>query len=496
MTTDESKATSASQEIKKRVKTLKVKIYDWKKKGYNVSRFTTLIDQDISLAEKEFDNFVRTIQQMERLEERLYTLDTTGYEDRVSRIEDLLKDPGKIDEFEKEVILLEEDILREKFKQETGEKEHPEVDLKNELARIRQEELERIRKDESGRLKEQERKRILNEELDRIREEEREKLRKSELDRIRKEEKERIVWEDRVLKQLRQAKEREAEKSRKKMKCRSCKGTIVITSMKRPLKVRCPTCGKDYTLKAKSDGESGQEGDSKIKYKKCPKCSSPIPIISDKRPLKIICQMCNSEYLLKERSGGEGGKHKPTTPGELANQALPPLGPKSQGLETRDYGSQEIKDGGNAITCPTCSKEIPGEANICGYCGSPIDHNEVRKNQAVSCSNCGKEIPGDARICGYCGTPVQTGTQSTSTDELELPLAPNERILDDLGNDKSQFKPLNEYLLPTTPDATPKGIPPNPPASSENPMDGITCPKCGNLVPRGAKFCGTCGNTM
>jgi len=496
MTNDGSKMTSKSPEIQRRQKSLKVKIFDWKKKGYNVSRFTKLIDHDISVAEEEFKEFLKTVKQMERMEERLFTLDTTGYEEQVNSIEDMLKNPDMIDKLEKEIILLEESILKKKLEAEAkaeGENEKPEFNFDKELEKIRSEELERIRNEEGDRLKEQERRKILSEELGRIRMEEREKLRKSEVKRIRREEKERMVWEDRVLRQLRQTKEREVEKAgQKKMKCPSCKGIIAVTSSKRPLKVRCPKCGKDYTLKAKGNASESKIADSKkIQYKKCPKCSSPIPVISDKRPLKIICQMCDSEYLLKEKRLGDVGEGIPTAPGSLANRSIPLRGSRTGTLKTRDYGSQDIKQGGRSIVCPTCGKDIPEEVKICGYCGSPIDRAEVQQKKGVPCTKCGKEIPGDARICGYCGTPVTAGAPQSPRDELELPLTPNEMMID-VPVDRTAFKPLNEYNLPPGPGPAP----PDAMMRIAGPTEGITCSKCGNSVPRGAKFCGVCGNTM
>lgn len=485
-----------SPDIAKRQKALKIKIFDWKKKGYSVSKFQNLVQQDILVAEREFEGFLRLVQNLVKLEEKLYRLDTEGFEEQVKRIEDRIKDPGSIEDLQREIILLEEGIVKRKITESGSEgNEQAAASLKRELEKIREEELHRIRTEEADILREQERKKILEEELQRIREEERERLKISELGRIRKEEKERLVWEDRVVRQLKHAKEQEAERATKKMKCPSCKGSIPITSDERPLKVRCPGCGKDYTLKAKkNEGEKKEQG-SKIQYKKCSKCSSPIPIISDKRPLKIICQMCNSEFMLKGKKS-DGPLTGPGLPDALANPTLPLRDQKSPGLQTNDYGSHDFKSGIESITCPTCNRDIPGEAQVCGYCGAPIDPAEIAGKNEIPCAQCGQSIPSDAKICGYCGTPVTFGGPQGPMDDFELPLSPNEKILDDF-SDKKVFKPLNDYSIPMNPDLAGPG--PAPPGSMEKytgPPDGITCPKCGNVVPRGAKFCGVCGNTM
>ena len=91
MTDETIPVTAKSPDVLKREKILKVKIFDWKKKGYDVSRFTQLIEKDISIAENEFDEFVTTVKQMEAMEGKLYTLDTSGFEQNVERIEAMLK---------------------------------------------------------------------------------------------------------------------------------------------------------------------------------------------------------------------------------------------------------------------------------------------------------------------------------------------------------------------------------------------------------------------
>ena len=506
-----------SPDIEQRQKALKIRIYDWKKKGYNVTSILNLIQQDILMAERSFEGFLRSVDHLRTLEERLYRLDTEGFEDRIKDIEDRMKDTDAVDELEHEVILLEEAVLEKKLGEAraSGSREE-ENTLRRQLERIRGEELDRIRAEESDRLREQERERILQEELERIRKEERERLKASELERIRKEERERLVWEERVVKQLRQVKESEKERKTGSMTCPSCKGTISIPSPERPLKVRCSSCGKDYTLRGKDDDTLPRDTGPGMAFKTCPRCTSRIPIVSEKRPLKIICQNCNAEYLLKGKK--EEGRSAPKGRQGSKGTPTPSRDTRSPGLEITDHGSQEFTDTGPPVTCTTCNREIPGDAKICGYCGAPVERTGKDRMAEARCLNCGKDISREARICGYCGTPVGVpGQRDDPFDSMELPpLSPIERINEDR-EDRKVFKPLNEYNLPpgnppSTPGADPGQTRGNRPVAPSGQTPGaipgptrdnrdggtgtIPCPKCGNTVPRGAKFCGVCGNSM
>ncbi|MCK4613158.1 MAG: zinc ribbon domain-containing protein [Thermoplasmata archaeon] len=498
---DESETGATSMDIEKRQKALKAKLYDWKKKGYNVSSLSNSLKKDIFVAEEHFNDLLDNINRLEKMEERFYHLDTTGFEDQARMIEGMFKDPDNIKELEEALALLEErTLLRKKDEPSSDKNAPPEVNLKEELERIREEELGKIREEEAARIRQHERSKILDEELQRmIREEERKRIRKSELESIRREEKDRMIWEERVVRQLRGVREMPKPKTgEKRMKCPSCGGSIVITSQKRPLKLRCPECGKDYTLKAKGGGSEKAVRGAKIRYKKCPKCGSPIPIISDKRPLKIICQMCNSEFVLKAKKDEAARRTALTPVGALANQTLPSLTTKSPGLETKTYGGSGMVSGWESITCSTCGRDIPGGLKVCGYCGSPIEKEGLEKRQIAHCPHCGKDIPGDTRICGYCGNTITSDITRAPMDDFELPLSPTETIQHDFG-DKTRFRPLNEYELPDTPDIPPIEPLPKMGEGGEapgGPSNVVTCTKCGNLVPRGAMFCGACGNQM
>ena len=93
-------------------------------------------------------------------------------------------------------------------------------------------------------------------------------------------------------------------------KCPKCGGKIPITSMERPLKVRCPSCNASFTLKAKQEvkKKSAQKGaypstasmrttampseDTDIVI--CPSCGKALPIASSQTSVK--CDACGTEF--------------------------------------------------------------------------------------------------------------------------------------------------------------------------------------------------------
>ena len=91
-------------------------------------------------------------------------------------------------------------------------------------------------------------------------------------------------------------------------KCPKCGGLILIPSTKRPLVVSCSVCGKEYTLKKKADKEKKTEPEApkeKPTTKKCPQCGGVINIPTSKRPLKVHCSSCKKEYTLKKKATEE-----------------------------------------------------------------------------------------------------------------------------------------------------------------------------------------------
>ena len=51
----------------------------------------------------------------------------------------------------------------------------------------------------------------------------------------------------------------------------------------------------------------------------------------------------------------------------------------------------------NTKACPSCGKDIPGEARFCPQCGTP---------QALSCAACGHANPAGSKFCAQCGAKL------------------------------------------------------------------------------------------
>jgi len=49
-------------------------------------------------------------------------------------------------------------------------------------------------------------------------------------------------------------------------------------------------------------------------------------------------------------------------------------------------------------TCPTCSKPVKDEFEMCPYCGA---------NLKEKCPSCGKSVEADWRVCPYCGVKLK-----------------------------------------------------------------------------------------
>jgi len=89
---------------------LKVKLEDWKAKGYLVTRLEALLMDDQQKAKVEFENFERSIEKMNVLRQRLDSLDIEGYEAKVRLIKTKLNYPNLANEVEKEIHKLERKI--------------------------------------------------------------------------------------------------------------------------------------------------------------------------------------------------------------------------------------------------------------------------------------------------------------------------------------------------------------------------------------------------
>ena len=88
------------------------------------------------------------------------------------------------------------------------------------------------------------------------------------------------------------------------------------------------------------------------------------------------------------------------------------------------------------MECPNCSKEVPENAKVCGYCGTKM---EIK--QKHTCPDCGKEVPAKAKVCGYCGTKL--AALATKTTKSAPVKKTRELIVQ-----KKTTKPLKESRAP------------------------------------------------
>jgi predicted amidophosphoribosyltransferase len=54
--------------------------------------------------------------------------------------------------------------------------------------------------------------------------------------------------------------------------------------------------------------------------------------------------------------------------------------------------------------CPSCSKELPTEANFCLHCGYKLDTR-------LKCPHCSAQLIPGSKFCGECGKAIDSGDQ-------------------------------------------------------------------------------------
>ena len=94
-----------------RRKEIRSNIDRFRKEDFKVDVVEQLLDEDISLLEKEFNNFIRQVAKLKPLKEKLITFDVSGFQDDISRISGSMTDPANIEFIEKEMNALEVKIV-------------------------------------------------------------------------------------------------------------------------------------------------------------------------------------------------------------------------------------------------------------------------------------------------------------------------------------------------------------------------------------------------
>ena len=69
----------------------------------------------------------------------------------------------------------------------------------------------------------------------------------------------------------------------------------------------------------------------------------------------------------------------------------------------------------NTKACPSCGKDIPGEARFCPQCGAP---------QALNCAACGHANPAGSKFCAQCGAKLGEAAAPAPSPAPAAPPAP------------------------------------------------------------------------
>jgi len=76
------------------------KIYVWEMKGFDTSSLKPLLDGDVEVLKKEYDNFIKKVEKLIELQKEFGALDTRGFSDEAMKIESMLFSPDRLDEIE------------------------------------------------------------------------------------------------------------------------------------------------------------------------------------------------------------------------------------------------------------------------------------------------------------------------------------------------------------------------------------------------------------
>ncbi len=79
----------------------KEKIYIWEMKGFDTSSLKLLIDGDLDLLKREYDNFIQKVKKLFELQKEFSTIDVDKFPDEAMKIESMLFSPDNVDEIRK-----------------------------------------------------------------------------------------------------------------------------------------------------------------------------------------------------------------------------------------------------------------------------------------------------------------------------------------------------------------------------------------------------------
>jgi chromosomal replication initiation ATPase DnaA len=98
----------------------KEKIYIWEMKGFDTSSLKKILDGDINILEKEYENFIKKIERLNELQIEFSTLDTSEYPDETMKIESMLFSPDCVEEIEKLIAKAKKSIAEKEQVEKFG----------------------------------------------------------------------------------------------------------------------------------------------------------------------------------------------------------------------------------------------------------------------------------------------------------------------------------------------------------------------------------------
>jgi chromosomal replication initiation ATPase DnaA len=121
-------ATEILQDVSKKLNIrdlYKEKIQLWEVKGYDMSSLKTVLNGDITVLKRRYDDFIKSVKRLTALQEELRSLDTSHFPDEMLKIESMLFSPRHVDEVEKLVTHIKRGIVEEE--PEPAEEKHEEA---------------------------------------------------------------------------------------------------------------------------------------------------------------------------------------------------------------------------------------------------------------------------------------------------------------------------------------------------------------------------------
>ncbi len=101
------------------------RIQQWERKGYDVSSVKKMLNADVQALWDALSEFERRIEKMEILHEKLDAMDTKGFENAVSDINTMMKNPAKLEVVVKAIKHLEQHIQKRTARRRFRQRPHP-----------------------------------------------------------------------------------------------------------------------------------------------------------------------------------------------------------------------------------------------------------------------------------------------------------------------------------------------------------------------------------